>query len=254
VQTSINLVDIACLILTLLLLDLLLRDLGFGVRGRTLGCVLFAVSFPAFYYGAIGFVDPAVLLMITAMIRAVMRSRSVEFTILFFLGLLVKETNSLMALLPWIWAKGVSVRRLPVAARVGLSLLLALSTAATIRILLPFPHPNWFWMPRISELVSNLSRARAVASLALTLGMPGIAAAAALATGRARRSMSSHHLRFLLGGAGLILILYLYSLFSAYADGRVIWAVYPFVIPIAITFWDSSRHRTSVDRAFFPAP
>jgi hypothetical protein len=236
--TSIDVLDIACLLLTLVLLDRLLLRAGYGTRARTLGGLLFAASFPTFYYGAIGFVDPAVLLTLTGMALAAIGGRPLAFTIWFVAGVLVKETNAVMAALPgvWAWARGEPRRSLARAAiaRVAPLALLALALVAGIRMLAPFPEPGWLWRPSAAAVLENFSRPRALLSLVLTLGLPAAAGIAALATGRAARALSPWHLRFFLAASGLAAALYLYSLTAAYADGRVIWGAYPFLIPVAV--------------------
>ncbi|HYJ32206.1 MAG TPA: hypothetical protein VE326_03210 [Candidatus Binatia bacterium] len=234
--TSIDVVDLACLLLTLVLLDRLLFHVGYGMRGRTLGCFLFAASFPTFYYGAIGFVDPAALLALTGMALAALRGRRLSFAIWLVVGVLIKETNAIMAALPGVepWARGTRGEALGRAAPLAL---LAVAIVVGIRMLAPFPEPGWLWRPSPVALLENLARPRALLSLVLTIGLPGAAAVAALATGRAARALSPEHLRFFLTGSALAAALYLYSLTAAYADGRVIWSVYPFLIPMAVAMW-----------------
>src|SRR5712671_3852371 len=249
VQTSINVLDVLALLLTLVLLDRLLLGLGFDTRARTIGGLLFAVSFPTFYYGAIGFVDPVVLLIETAMILAVFRGRTIAFTVLLVAGVLVKETTAAMAFLPgaWAWARHRAAG--PDARRVAALAAVAAATALAVRTLAPFPERGWLWLPSLGSLADNLSRPRAILSLVFTLGLPAACATIAVVGERAKRRLSPEHLRFLLAGSGLTILLYIYSLFSAYADGRVIWAAYPFLIPISVTLWGSaavpSRHAPS---------
>jgi len=240
--TSIDVLDVACLLGTLVLLDRLLLHVGYGTRARTIGCLLFAASFPTFYYGAIGFVDPAVLLALTGMALAAIRGRRLSFAIWLVAGVLIKETNAIMAALPgvWSWARGARREAL---GRLVPPALLAVAIVVGIRMLAPFPEPGWLWRPSAAAVVENLARPRALLSLILTIGLPGVAAIAALATGRAARALSAAHLRFFLVASALAATLYLYSLTAAYADGRVIWGAYPFLIPVAVAMSASATRQ-----------
>jgi hypothetical protein len=251
--TSIDLVDVACLLVTLVLLDRLLLHVGYGMRGRTLGCLLFAASFPTFYYGAIGFVDPAALLALTGMALAAVRGRRLSFAIWLVVAVLVKETTAIMAALPGVapWARGTRREAL---GRVAPPALLAVAIVVGIRMLAPFPDPGWLWRPSPAALLENLARPRALLSLILTIGLPGAAAAAALVTGRAARALSPEHLRFFLTASALAAALYLYSLTAAYADGRVIWSAYPFLIPVAVAMWAPAAPGPASVRALAVRP
>ncbi|MGE5178990.1 MAG: hypothetical protein ACM3PF_07870 [Bacteroidota bacterium] len=238
--TSIDLIDLACLVLTLVALDRLLRHAGYETLGRTTGCLLFAVSFPTFYYGAIGFLDPVVVLTLAGMALAALRGRRIAFAAWLVIGVLAKETDAIMAALPglWAWSRGEPLRS---AVRVTAPFaLLAVAIAVALRTALPFPEQGWLWVPHARVLLENLARPRAVLSLLLTLGLPALLAAAALATGRAARALGGPALRFFLAGAALVSLLYAVSLFAAWADGRVIWGAHPFLIPIAVALVDPS--------------
>lgn len=242
--TSINVVDVVCMLLTLVVLDKLLRRSGFNDRGRFLGCLLYAVSFPTFYYGTIGFVDPAVVLVVAAATYAVMSQRLVLFAAILIAGVLVKETNAILAVLPlgWAWAQGhvskKDVLRLLVFAAVGGL------TALSIRVLAPFPERAWFWIPRIGAIGENLSRPRAWLSFIMTLGVPGALAIVGMMTGRSESVLGSPLFRYFLIGAGAAALLYVISVVTAYADGRIVWIIDPFIIPLAVALFPNT-HQTA---------
>ena len=232
--TSINLVDILCLLMAMVVLDRMLRVTGYARRYRTLGCAMFVVSFPSFYYGAIGLVDPAAVFVTTLLAYLTLRERHASFAAALVLGVLVKETNGLMAVLPaaWAWAQGRVTTQ--VVARTALLIALAATTIASVWALSPFPTADWFWGARFERIGSNLARPRAYLSLALTVGPLGALGLAAMVSGRARQTLGPPRTRFFQAGIGLAVSLYLWSWFTAYADGRVIWIAYPFLIPLAL--------------------
>jgi hypothetical protein len=219
-------------------LDRLLHGLGFSDWTRTMGLILFTVSFPTFYYGTIGFVDPPSVSLITLSAHLTLRRRYVAVGAIGLLAVLVKETNAVIALLPLLhaWAnRALNLRT--VGLTVGCLAGAAVTTIA-LRLVTPFPNPEFFWTPYWSSMSENLTRPRALLSLLLTLGIPGALAAASVAAGRASKGMDATAFRFLIAGCGLCVCLYLYSLTSAYADGRIIWASYPFIIPLALTWFE----------------
>ena len=232
-QSSINLIDVASLALTLVVLDLMLRFIGYERRARTIGIVLFAASFPVFYYGAIGFVDPPSVLLITLGAYLSLQGRTWLVGIVTLLGVFVKETNGVIALFPLL--HGWATRRTG-AWRFTLAFtMLAVAAAVGIRVVSSFPIPDFFWHPRLSPVIENLSRPRALLSLALTVGIPGLMALISIGTKTAQARLNRGAYRFLASGVALGVAVYAYSLTSAYADGRVIWMIYPFAIPIALT-------------------
>jgi len=239
--TSINAINLLCLFLSVMVLDGILTFVGYTQSVRNLGALLFLVSFPTFYYGTIGFVDPVAVLFVSVGVYLTLRGHALMLALCVVLGTLVKETNALIALLPgiWGWARAsLSVRLIIQVAMLGF---LALFTAVCVRTLSPFPERGWFWIPSLEAVRENLSRPRAYLSLFLTLGLPAALALVAVATRRAGETLSRPIFRFLLGGVSLVTMLYFYTLPAAYADGRVIWIVYPFLIPLALSVVPPAR-------------
>jgi hypothetical protein len=58
-------------------------------------------------------------------------------------------------------------------------------------------------------------------------------------SGRARTRVDPSRLRFFLGGCGLASLLYACTLVGAYSDGRIIWIIQPFAIPLALTWLET---------------
>ncbi len=247
--TSIDVVDFVCLLLSVVALDGILGFVGFGVGARTLGSILFIVSFPTFYYGTIGFIDPGCVLLVSLGTLYSLRRKTLLVALCVVVGALVKETNVLIALLPGIvaWARHSLKPR--AAIQVALLVLLGLSTVLCVRLLSPFPGREWLWIPRWEILRDNLARPRAYLSFALTLGLPAALAALAVIRDRARGGLRREDYRFFAGGVILILLVYLYTLPAAHADGRIVWVIYPFLIPIALTAIVSPRPRAAELRA-----
>ncbi|HMI30744.1 MAG TPA: hypothetical protein VK527_03325 [Candidatus Limnocylindrales bacterium] len=221
--SAVNVINLLCLMLTVLALDRILSFLGYAVRARTLGCLLFIVSFPTFYYGTIGFVDPAAVMFVTLGIYAVLKGRWVLLGAITVLGVLAKETVGIVALLPILRTR----RQIALAALLsGLAVL----TLAWVRALLPGHH--FLWLPSLRTILDNAARPRTYLTFLLTVG-PLLALALAGAWKR-RLTPGSH---FFWAGFALALAVYVYSLFSTYADGRSVWTAVPFLVPLAVSLF-----------------
>jgi hypothetical protein len=244
--TSINLINLVCLFLSVLVLDRILRRIGYGVGARTAGELMSIISFPTFYYGTIGFVDPVAVLAITLGIFLTLRGERFLLFVCLVLGTLAKETNAVIALLPgiWGWVRGWPRRR--IAVQFALLVAAALVTAFCARALSPYPERGWFLAPQPRIILENLSRPRALLSLGLTLGLPALFSLVAAVRGGVSQRLGRQLLQFFVAGAGTSVVLYLYSLVGAWADGRVIWIIYPFLIPVALTLWWSPGSERSL--------
>jgi hypothetical protein len=237
--TSINLLNLVSLFLTVVVLDRTMKQIGLGERARLVGALLFIVSFPTFYYGTLGFVDPPSLLVVSIASFLILRGQDRAMFALVPLAVLVKETNAIIALLPAIrgWASGE--RPIGPAVRLSATLaFIALLVAAGIRVVAPFPDPEFIWWPRLAAVLKNTSRPRAQLSFLLTAGLPTLLAVVGLFAGRVQARIAREQYRYFVGGSLLALSLYGYSLTAAYADGRVVWIIYPFAIPLAAAWFE----------------
>ncbi len=239
--TALDILDLVSLLGTLFLLDHVMRRLGYEARARVVGGAVFAVSFPTLYYGAIGFVDPVAILSVTAFMACVLQERPMWLiSLLAVLASLVKETNVAFSILPLAYhlARG---RRAP--ADLWPAAVLPVACAAAVlgvHALAPFRDPGFIWTFRLSSIRENLIRPRTYVSLALTALVPALLAILALASGRARRALAASEYYVLILGGALACAMYLYSITSAYTDGRIIWILYPFAIPIGAA-WFTAR-------------
>lgn len=234
-MTALNVVNVVALLVALALLDRVLAGLGCAGPQRAGGAALFTFSFPVFYYGAIGYVDPVGIAFLMAGALLVVRQRWLPLAAVLVLGALAKETT--IVLLP------AAIARLLVSGRSrGQCLALAsvlcgcyAAAALLVRYLAPGVH-TYVWEPSLNTLAMNLSRPRAWLTLALSLGLPGILSLRALPGLLRRRTPTTDPaLAALSAGYAAALAAFLCSLVAAYADGRFIWLSYPFAIPLAMS-------------------
>lgn len=250
-MTAINLVNEAFLLLALFALYGILADLKLERRLRLLGCALFVFSFPTFYYGAIGYVDPVLIGLLTVGTLAVLKERWALLAVVLLAGIAAKET--ILLLLP-VAAAAMHFRggrREHKLALLGITVL-AIAMIGALRSTAPFGG-SYIWLPSAERLFDNLSRPRAWLSFALTFGIPGVLSLYVIRF-RGADWFAAHRPAIRTLGVGLLLSfgLFAFSLLSAYADGRFIWPSYPFTIPLAMLAaqgWLQRRRATATATA-----
>lgn len=236
--TAINLVNLASLAGVIWLLDAIGGLAGLRSRGRWAAGLLFVFSFPTFYYGTIGFIDSIALATAALLLLLVIRGAPLAALIpAIALATLAKETNAVFALLPL----GASIvdRSWGRSARRSAGLLAAgAGTFLLAQALMPAPGQDVRPMPGLAVALENLSRPRTYLSLALTIGVPAVLGSLAITAGRARALLRPDAYSVLLLGSLLAGVLYVGSIVGAHTDGRLVWIAYPFLIPIAATWFE----------------
>jgi hypothetical protein len=239
--TAIDLINLLALAAALLVVLRACSWAGLPPGAAWVGGVLFAVSFPTFYYATIGFVDPVAVLAAAILLLLTLKRAGTGWLIVAAIAaVLVKESNAAFAALPLAgaWLRGRrSGSELAAAAA---PLVLSIGAVVATRGLLPFPDPGYAWTPSAAALRDNLLRPRTYASACLTAGVPALLAIGAIARGRWKEVLGGAERSILLAGASIALALYGYSFTAAYTDGRILWVGYPFVVPIAAT-WFAER-------------
>ena len=229
-MTALNLVNLVALYISLLFLFSFLRLLGFSFHYAGLGGLLYTISFPMLYYATTGYVDSVAMAVIIAGTYLVYRERWLSLTLLLMVGAAVKEVVVLVVPIAFGY---LLIRRkqwfiIP-------ALLTVSFVAATIIIRkLVSTGDGYYWAPALTTFVGNL-RFRALASMALTFGLPGFISLAAF---RFRKEITATaglaNLVPLLFGMAFTLLLVMYSMLSAYADGRFVWPITFYTIPLAL--------------------
>lgn len=226
--TSINIVNVLSLAAGVLMLYLTALRLGLSRRLGAAAGALFAVSFPAFYYGAIGYVDPVLVSLLMAGVYFLVSDMAAPFLLVLAAATLTKESALLLVLA----SAGACVPADGRGRRVALfAAAAALFVAISLLMRASEPHAGrYLWVPSLEYLLFNVSRPRAWISLLLSFGLPGL-----LALNACRKSLpSTPAVHLLKAGFAASLLLAAGSLFSSYADGRAIWASYPFAIPLGL--------------------
>lgn len=237
-MTALNSINGVALALALVFLHGFLRTLGYDFKTAAVGCFLFVFSFPVFYYGAIGLVDPVGLTVLAAGLFFLYRQQWLWLCGVAMLGACIRETTFVLVV--------VTATYLLVTRPKNRLLILVGVTAAfmlpTIGIRMVFHDlPHYSWSPFRGYLQQNL-RLRAVVAMVLSLGVPGlltlvwlmqVGRGGGLAVRRGCASATSVWLPMLVG-IGCVAGLSAFAVVAAYADGRFLWAVSIFGAPFAL--------------------
>ncbi len=232
-MTALNVLNLTALYVTTLFLFHLLKALGFGFRYGLIGCFIYAVSFPVFYMSTTGYLDACAMCMLVIGAFFIFRGKWLLLAVTIAVGVLVKEVIALLipVAIAYLITIGSSRTRLLVR---SLLLILAFVVPMAILKVLFKGTGDFYWIPNLPTLLDNL-RVRALLSLLLSFGLPGLLSI--LFAVRYRRMVGCVERRFLLPLVTGILftsLLVVYSMLTAYTDGRFIWPMTIFNIPLSL--------------------
>jgi hypothetical protein len=238
-MTAVNVLNALALFVSLWFLFLLLKSLNFEFRYSLLGCFLFTISFPVFYFGSDGTIDAQVICLMTAATYIIFKGKWWYLIPILAIGAGVKETIIIMAPVAaaYYW-----IRNEPWKIRFLVLILVYVASYALIRILLA-QGSTYVWRPTLANLLVNI-RPRTIIGLALAFGLPGLLA---LLYGLKFKVLTSslpfEKLFPLATGLLFSILLLAYSMWAAYADGRFLWPSNIFTVPIAVAYLREIRNR-----------
>lgn len=248
-ETAINLVNVLALLAVVVVLYRVARRLGAGPGAAWTGAALFVFSFPTFYYGAIGYVDPPALLLTALGLAALLNGRWLLLALWIGLGAAAKETTLVLfgPIAVHLWHTQPRDRAL--ALLIGL-LAVFLAVTAVVRWNAPGPDGPLFWAPSSDLLDGNLGRGRAWLSGLLTFGLPGLAAVAVLVD-RPLDLRAGRHAPIpwtLAAGMASAVAGWVFAFASAAVDGRTLWPLYVFAAPlVALALEQAQPQRIPAD-------
>ncbi len=240
-MNSINILNFSALLLTVLYLFGILKQMGFDYKLRLLGGMLFIFSFPVMYYGCIGLIDPFLIFLLTLGMYLIFKENWPLLLLLFLIGSFAKETTIL--LLPVAFAYIYSSKKINKGTIVWLFLFLIayLLSIIVCREISPV-QSTYIWSPSFETMTSNLARPRTYLSFLLTFGLPGIISVLAIFKMNRRRDNELTYYLPLIIGIIFSILLFMFSILSAYSDGRFIWTSYPFSIPLAVYYFSNQGY------------
>lgn len=235
--TSINLVNMFFLTLGLIYLTKLQLKLGFNEKEIIISSLIFIISFPLFYYAASGYIDASLIGIMLISNYYLMMNKYYLFILSFIIGVFIKET--ILILLPvstvyYLMNEKTKIKFL----KISVPIILYLIIVGIIRNLAP-QKEIYVWKPSYDILHYNLLRIKTYITFILTLGIPGLLSFYIVITEK-RKNIPKEIFYPLLTGIAFSILLWIYSLFAAYSDGRQLWTSYVFAVPLAsylLTLW-----------------
>lgn len=230
-MTALNIINLASLALAVFLLHGIMRACGYGFWSAIVGDLVFAVSFPVFYYGTIGLVDPMLITVLAGSLYGLYRQRWGFVCGCVLVGALVKETTVIM--LPVAFMYLVVTR--PSKGWLKLSIMTIAYLVPTILVRTVLDDlPSYGWHPSPAYLQQNL-RLRALAAMGLSFGLPGLGLMLWLAGRRFRGgAMSPVVWAPMIMGVVCGIGLTVFAFVAAYADGRFLWLSSVFAMPFCL--------------------
>lgn len=242
--TSLNSVNLIFLISGLVFLYLIMCENDTGFQFRIAGCLMFIFSFPMFYYSTSGYIDGTLIAIMLALIYFILSGKWIPAFITLVTGVLASE--KIIIILPFLIAFIYSGKNKS-AGRYAFVLMFVLIYSATILLLRKFAPgvpQNYVWFPDERFFSQNIFRVKAYLSFVLTFGIPGLIALISML-----KFPIDKRKKYLCYYTGCItsLLLYAYSFFSAWADGRTVWTIYPFAVPLSALYLEYIYKQKTVN-------
>lgn len=244
-MTAINVINVLTLWLGTNLLAQLLVQQGMKQAHALLVMVAFIVSFPVFYYGAIGYLDTTFIGLLAIGSYLLARNQDGPLIAVIFISTFVKE--SIVLIVPVYFLQGLVQKR-------GI-LRIVLTTAALVASYMfgmwlarkfSSDQSGFTWEPSMETFLKNVYRVRTWLSFLLSAGLLCALGLLLIAVTLLRKNLDLF-CRMLpwIAGIGGSMALFFYSLVSAYSDGRFIWPATVFVIPLLGLYYNEYKVQIS---------
>lgn len=230
---------------TMLLVYAIARTLQFDFGSGILSSMLYVASFPVFYFSPLGLVDGVCLFFICLGIYSVISEKFWLFGLSLLLGIYTKE--SILVLLPfaliylyqkYCWGKKFYYLS-------TLSILLIVVNFYIIRNYFAF-NTSFYWSIEYDAFLANLFRKGTNIGSLLSFGIVGVVSTIFIFSNL--KKLKNEYLYLLPWIAGFLssMGLYGYAYFSAFADGRFIWYIYPFAIPLTLFYIQGQKKSSNL--------
>ena len=209
------------------------RRMGFGTQRALAAGLLVILSLPTFWYAPYLLVDPGSVCMRALFVFALLTLQPRLALMAALAATMIREENIL--LLGWLLA----TRQVGVKGGVT-ALAAALAWLVAVRWWLVPGLPGYSWVPNLGTVLNLLSDWRGLLSLA---GCAGLVLPLAL-FGMRHAPPRLQPLKSLLL---LMLLPPLYAALSVRVEGRIVWGLYPFLIPFAVALGLPRRAASQPD-------
>lgn len=237
--TSVNLFNLFFLTIGLIYLIKLQSQFGFNEKEIIISCLIFIISFPLFYYATSGYIDASLIGIMMIANYYLMTDRFYLFILSFTIGIFIKETIIILLPVSTVYFLIKEKTRFKFV-KISIPILLYFTIVGIIRNLAP-QKEMYVWKPSYVILQFNLLRIKTYLSFILTLGIPGLLSFYILFTEK-RKNIPKEIFYPLFVGIIFSILLWLYSLFAAYSDGRQLWTSYVFAVPLS-SYLLASRYK-----------
>lgn len=234
-DTSINIINVILTIAGLYILHRIMMFYELSNKLMTWGFFIYVFSFPVLYYMSITYVDASLIFFIYLSLLFILKKNFWLFLGAFILGSMVKE--AMIVIVPVYFAYSL-YNGSKYSQTIGRTLLLLLVFSVVLLILRYIRPDNlsFYPQPDFDIFLKNISRPRTFLSFIFTFGISGIASVYFLFRILFREKMKTVLRKYavLLSGMVMGITVWVYSVFSAYPDGRFIWMTIPFTIPLML--------------------
>jgi hypothetical protein len=228
-DTSINVINLICMVLSLFVLYKMLLILNLPDKFVKIGCLLYVFSFTTFYYGTVTYVDAALIFFLFLGSYFIVSENYFGLLIALTLGTMTKETAILLIPVFVIYSFGKKSFTLK-----SICLILVYVIVVLFLRYIKANDLTYFWLPSIETTFSNLGRPRTYLSFLLTFGIPGALSVLLLFYFGGKSLKIAKVNPTLLSGIAFSVFLWIYSVMTAYSDGRFIWPSIVFSIPFSM--------------------
>lgn len=244
-MTALNVLNVIMLGLAVWSLSTLLKQLQIPSKERWIGIYLFIFSFPMLYYGSIGYVDPVLMGFVGLALLALYQDQWLLLVSCFVLATLAKEGS--IILLPVIATYFYFRKPFWQTACIGLGFLVTYIVLEwAMRQYMPNPSGRvnaLIWKSSWEFVFYNTTRWKWWVGFMLT-ALPLV-----YLLGRFRYNLLAIRANKVILLPLVVGVLtagstWIYQLFSSYSDGRPLWAMYPFLIPLVVIL--NSKKKVSI--------
>ncbi|MCX7727548.1 MAG: hypothetical protein N2053_11955 [Chitinispirillaceae bacterium] len=232
-MTSLNIINLLALIITLFFLKLILIKTGVSLLSQVLALLMFIISFPVFYYGTIGYIDPLLIMFLAIGLFMIITEKWFLYALSIFMGTFAKEGMAILLPLPFV-VYFLSKRKSFIFLVGIMGIILYLVATYFTRSIISSPV-KYFWIPSPKAFLSNLSRFRTYFSVLASVGLPGLLGILAIFSRIIKKDTYFYLLKI---GVIFSFFFFLLGMSSVYTDGRYIWPAYIFFIPLSALYLD----------------
>lgn len=233
--TSLNFLSLISLLIALFFQYKILDFLNISGSIRILASFMFTISFPIFYFGTSGFVDPFLIMLLYICILFILKKQDSKFLIFLFLASLSKETSIL--LIPFFFLH--NQKNSKTILNTSIAILLYIVGTYIARNVIDLPK-EFIWEFDLENLIFNLTRPRAYFSylIAYSYFLPFIYLA--------YKDIKDKQNQSLIYTIVLANCVYIFAFFSAYPDSRLIWTAYPFSIILISRYFHNFVNKQKI--------